>query len=213
MGRQAAVGERPRGARASPVPHAWFWGLVGAGVLLDLSTKIVAFAIWDPGVLKWKPTGPAVIPGFLYITTRYNPGMAWSVGRTVWWPLLALVTAVIAGYVAYYRHRAVVRAGRRLFDLSLGLVLAGAVGNLVDRILPPHMVRDFIDIWFGGWSYPVFNVADVFIVAGVIGYVWWGWRIEGRATSGAKSGESAKPAGSEKSGGPGDSASSAAGAE
>ena len=178
MGRKAAVDEGAGPAGASAVPHAWFWGLVGAGVLLDLVTKIVTFALWDPSVHR--VTGPSVIPGFLYVTTRYNPGMAWSLGRTVWWPLLALMTAAIAGYVGYYRHKAVVHAGRRFFDLSLGLVLAGAAGNLLDRIRPPHMVRDFVDVWFGGWSYPVFNLADVFIVAGVIGYIWWGWRIEGR---------------------------------
>ena len=182
-----------------PVAHGWFWGLVAGGVLLDLVTKTVAFRLWplDGRTLH----GPTVIPGFLYITTRCNPGMAWSMGRGLWWPILALVPAGIAGYVGYYRHKAVVRAGRRFFDLSLGLILAGAAGNLVDRILPPHMVRDFIDVWFGSYSYPVFNLADVFIVAGVIGYFWWGWRIEGRVVAASEeSGEAGKRANAGKSG-------------
>ena len=108
MGRQSEAGEAPRlvsqavpgDASAPPVPpvaHGWFWGLVAGGVLLDLVTKTVAFRLWplDGRTLH----GPTVIPGFLYITTRCNPGMAWSMGRGLWWPILALVPAGIAGYV------------------------------------------------------------------------------------------------------------------
>lgn len=188
MGSRGSAGDASREAGMPVVPHAWFWGLVGAGVLLDLVTKAVAFHLWDGDVTvrvlsngRKALLGPAVIPGLLYMTPRRNPGMAWSAGSNVWWPLLAVVTAGVACYVGYYRHKAVVRAGRRFFDLSLGLILAGAVGNLVDRVFTPaHEVRDFIDVWFGNWSYPVFNLADCFIVAGVIGYLWWGWRIERR---------------------------------
>lgn len=183
-------------AGSAPVPHAWFWGLVAAGVGLDLLTKHLAFALAGDSVVRHilsdgRPArwGPTVIPGFLYVTPSRNPGMAWSVGGRIPWPLLALVTAAIAGYVGYYRHKAVVHAGRHLFDLSLGLVLMGAVGNLVDRVFTVrHEVLDFIDVWFGSWSYPVFNLADVFIVAGVIGYVWWGWRMEGPALPAADAG-------------------------
>jgi signal peptidase II len=52
-----------------------------------------------------------------------------------------------------------VRAGH----IGMGLILAGALGNLVDRILPPHTVRDFIDFPF----WPTFNPADVFLCVGV----------------------------------------------
>lgn len=205
MGSRGSATDTPRASGTSrsgsipPTPHAWFWGLTGAGVVLDLVTKALAFHLWADDVAvhvlsngRRAVWGRVVIPGFLYMTPRRNPGMAWSAGANLWWPLLALLVAAIAGYVAYYRHKAVVHAGRRFFDLSVGLVLAGAIGNLVDRVFTStHEVRDFIDVWFGNYSYPVFNLADIYIVAGVIGYIWWGWRMEGRAVQAEKTSGSA----------------------
>ena len=51
--------------------------------------------------------------------------------------------------------------------LGLALVLGGAIGNLVDRVQLGYVV-DFIDVHFGGWHYPAFNVADSAITCGVI---------------------------------------------
>jgi signal peptidase II len=51
--------------------------------------------------------------------------------------------------------------------LGLALVLGGAIGNVMDRIKLGYVV-DFIDVHFGGWHYPAFNVADSAITCGVI---------------------------------------------
>ena len=55
--------------------------------------------------------------------------------------------------------------GQTLLAAGLTLVLGGAIGNLIDRILLGH-VTDFIQVWFGSWAFPSFNVADASISVG-----------------------------------------------
>ena len=76
--------------------------------------------------------------------------------------------------VLFYRH---LPTGEWLVRLSLGLQLGGAIGNLIDRIHYGYVV-DFVDIGF----WPIFNVADVSIVAGVAILAYCLWR-EDRASS------------------------------
>ena len=54
-------------------------------------------------------------------------------------------------------------AGQRLFSFALTLILGGAIGNVVDRLMHGYVV-DFLDFHWGGWHYPAFNVADIAIV-------------------------------------------------
>jgi signal peptidase II len=105
-----------------------------------------------------------VIGGVLSWTYQRNPGSAFSLFQHI--PVLfTIIAAVIAAVI-------VVRAPRvhdRLAGIALGLVLGGAVGNLIDRIArPPGVFRgrviDFID--FHWW--PVFNVADSAVVIGAL---------------------------------------------
>lgn len=75
--------------------------------------------------------------------------------------IFAVIAAVVGAVIIVYNYR--LPAGHRLLRVALGLQLGGAIGNLVDRLRLGH-VTDFLD--FGPW--PVFNVADMAIVAGVI---------------------------------------------
>lgn len=146
---------------SNPVPSSasrpgWvYWVLVLLGATLDQALKFLAHA----GVLSGLPfIGPV-------ITISKNTGAAMSLfeGRN---SLLAIATAVvIVGIVVYL---AIGRCRERLMRLVLGLVLAGALGNLVDRVMFGH-VRDFID-------WPVFNVADIFICLGVAVSLYEGLR-------------------------------------
>jgi signal peptidase II len=54
-----------------------------------------------------------------------------------------------------------------LFSLALSLVLSGAIGNVIDRIAYGAVV-DFIDVYYGNWHWPAFNIADSAITIGVI---------------------------------------------
>ena len=110
-----------------------------------------------------------LLGGLVYLSFYRNPGAAFSFaeGATVLFSLLAIVVAVV-----------IVRTARRLFStgwaIALGLVLGGALGNLVDRIFrDPGFLRggvvDFLSAFApDGRIWPVFNVADSAIVCGGI---------------------------------------------
>ncbi|MCC6642842.1 MAG: signal peptidase II [Deltaproteobacteria bacterium] len=111
----------------------------------------------------------SVIEGFFYITHVRNPGAAFStfLGLDPTLRLaffIAVSLAAIGIIVSFYRKLA---PGDRLSSLALGLILGGAVGNLIDRITRGEVV-DFLHfrLWTG-YSWPDFNFADSFIVIGV----------------------------------------------
>jgi signal peptidase II len=137
--------------------------LSAAVLLADLVTKIVVVATIDPGA------DIRVLGGLLYLTQLRNMGAAFSFaeGATILFTLIAVVVAVV-----------IVRSARRMYStgwaVALGLVLGGALGNLIDRIFrDPGFLRggvvDFLSV-FGpdGRVWPVFNIADSAIVCGGI---------------------------------------------
>jgi signal peptidase II len=138
-------------------------GLAAAVLALDVLTKVLVVATVDEG------QNIRLLGGAVYLTFWRNTGAAFSFaeGATILFSLIAVAVAVV-----------IVRTARRLFStgwaVALGLVLGGALGNLVDRIFrAPGFLRggvvDFISV-FGpnGQVWPVFNVADSAIVCGGI---------------------------------------------
>ncbi len=119
-------------------------------------------------IIEWIPLYDRVpLNSFLNLTHQKNPGAAFSflAGAGGWqrWFFAALATGVSVVIIVWiwrirYDAQTVLSAG-------LALVLGGAVGNLVDRILLGH-VTDFIQVWFGSWAFPSFNVADAGISVG-----------------------------------------------
>lgn len=77
------------------------------------------------------------------------------------WVLIALALAIVTALVVWLR-----RADQRLVAVALGLVIGGALGNVVDRSLW-GAVFDFLDFHVGGWHWPAFNIADSGISIGV----------------------------------------------
>jgi len=111
-----------------------------------------------------------VIEGFFYLTHVRNPGAAFGVFadaperlRLSFFIGISLLALGIV--VSFFRKLA---PGDRLSALALGLISGGAVGNLINRIKPPHEVIDFLHfkLW-QGYAWPDFNLADSFIVVGV----------------------------------------------
>ena len=100
-----------------------------------------------------------LIRGFLVLKLVYNPGIAFGI-ELGWWLILS---AVVLGVVLVIWLFLVSESKAVCYHVGLGLILAGAVGNLVDRLREPWMVRDFIDFSF----WPTFNVADVLLCVGV----------------------------------------------
>lgn len=110
-----------------------------------------------------------VIDGFFYLTHVRNPGSAFGLFagspepyRSIFF--IGVTSIAILMILSFYRRLA---PGDRLSALSLGLILGGAIGNLIDRIRLGEVV-DFLHfrLW-GGYSWPDFNLADSFIVVGV----------------------------------------------
>lgn len=113
------------------------------------------------------------LPGFMQLTRVHNYGAAWSSlsGKTV---LLIVVTAVLLVAVAYLLVRRIVRHPLGL--TAALLILGGGVGNIIDRIRHGYVV-DMFDLLL--FDYPVFNLADCFVVVGVLlGAVYYLWFYE-----------------------------------
>lgn len=108
----------------------------------------------------------SVIPGFLNFDYAQNTGVAFSMlddhGSTGRWGLS--IVAIIAGSLVLYFFWRTPRSDDRMLG-SLALLLAGIAGNVTDRLRLGFVV-DFIDVQFGSWHYPTFNVADMAIVIG-----------------------------------------------
>ena len=129
-------------------------------VLADQATKAA--------IIRWVPLyGDVPINDFINLTHQQNTGAAFSflAGAGGWqrWFFVVLATTVSTALVVWLWR---IRAGNLLvLAAGLTLVLGGAVGNLVDRIRLGY-VTDFIQVWFGSWAFPSFNVADSAITVG-----------------------------------------------
>lgn len=127
-----------------------------AVLILDQATKFAA----RYELMEGHPQ--EVLGNFLRIVLRYNYGAAFSLG----WGgpvFLSVFTALACVFLVRY----MMKVNHRKQLLWLGVILGGAVGNLVDRIAMGK-VTDFIDIGITGWRWPTFNVADIAICIGGI---------------------------------------------
>lgn len=130
-------------------------------VLVDQVSKWAA--------LYWlAPYRPLPVFPSLNFMLAFNPGAAFSLFAegSGWqrWALSAVAVAVSL-YLLYWLRQ--LAAGDRWQGIAIGLVLGGAVGNLIDR-LRLGVVVDFIDVYYGNWHWPAFNVADAAITMGAI---------------------------------------------
>ncbi len=143
------------------------WTLLGAGaagvVALDQLTK--AMVVSHFGGVQGR--GQNVIPGFFDLVYTRNPGGAFSMLRNMQPEALRigfflLVTVIAIGVVISLTRR----AESKWMVAALSLLLGGALGNMVDRLLV-GTVCDFLLFYRGEWDFPAFNVADIAINLGV----------------------------------------------
>lgn len=135
------------------------FGLSALTVLLDQLSKYLASSSLDYAL-------PRPVFSWFNLTLHHNEGAAFSflsnAGGWQRWFFAALALGVSAGLVWWMRE---LRRGQLLLGLGLALVLGGAVGNLVDRIMLGYVV-DFISVHYQGWFFPTFNIADSAISVG-----------------------------------------------
>ena len=104
-----------------------------------------------------------VIKNFLSLNYTKNYGAAWSILNNQRW-LLVIVSLVFL--ICLFKYSFKFKDNLRN-KIAFGLVYGGLIGNLLDRIIFGY-VRDFISLQFGSYYYPIFNIADIAIVIGII---------------------------------------------
>lgn len=117
-----------------------------------------------------------VIGDFFLITSSRNRGAAFGILQDQLWFFIVVTLIVVGGIVWYLRK--VSKEGRKLLPTALALVLGGAIGNFIDRLVMGEVV-DFLQFNFGNYTFPIFNIADSCIVIGV-GLIILDTLLEGR---------------------------------
>jgi signal peptidase II len=127
-------------------------------VIADQFTKVLILGYYKLGDSTY-------VTSFFNIVRAHNTGAAFSflAGAGGWQRWLFTGIAVAATIFILWMLRR--HSGERLFSFSLACILGGAIGNLVDRLLHGYVV-DFIQVHYGGWYFPAFNVADAAITIG-----------------------------------------------
>ena len=127
-------------------------------ILLDQGTKLWALASLKP------IHNMTLVEGFMDLTFVENRGVAFGMFSGQRWFILLLTGIIAAGLIWFY---VTMPKKKEYFPLrvSLVLVLSGAIGNIIDRLFRGYVV-DFFEFTFFEW--PVFNVADIYVVVGVI---------------------------------------------
>ncbi|HJA27893.1 MAG TPA: signal peptidase II [Candidatus Limosilactobacillus intestinigallinarum] len=128
---------------------------------------VVALVIIDQLVKHWVATtitvgtSHVVIPGLLALTDLRNHGAAWSIlqGQQWFFAVVSVVAIAVVGYLMFrWRHQPGLMIG-------LALILAGTIGNFIDRLAQGYVV-DMFELLF--INFPVFNVADACLTIGVL---------------------------------------------
>jgi signal peptidase II len=133
-------------------------GIAAIIVLLDQITKVAITKVFTYGE-------SLPVTSFFNLVLAYNKGAAFSflASESGWQRYL--FTAIASFAVIFILYLLKKHAGQRLFCWALALILGGAIGNLIDRVLYGHVI-DFLDFHVAGWHWPAFNVADMAIVGG-----------------------------------------------
>ena len=132
-------------------------------LLLDQLTKITIVKLFHYGESM-------SITSFFNLVLVYNKGAAFSflAAESGWQRHLFTVIGIGAAlYIIYLLKK---HAGQRMFCCALALILGGAVGNVIDRVVYGHVI-DFLDLFLGNWHWPAFNVADSAICTGAVLFV------------------------------------------
>lgn len=137
------------------------YGIAMLVVVLDQLTKV-----WIDTTLALYERIP--ITSFFNITKAYNPGAAFSflahAGGWQRW-LFTVISTVVSAVLIVWLWRMPPRD--RWLGVAIALVLGGALGNLIDRVLYGHVV-DSIQLYWRDWYFPSFNVADMAITCGAV---------------------------------------------
>lgn len=126
-------------------------------LVIDQLTKVCATIFLDLN------RSVKIIPNFFYLTLVHNEGAAWGLlSNHTWIIVVATIVAILLIYHFIYCFRKNARN-----NVAFGLLCGGLLGNLIDRVTSGYVI-DFFDFYIFKYDYPVFNVADIAIVVGIL---------------------------------------------
>jgi signal peptidase II len=145
--------------------------MVGLGLAVAVAILVAdqATKYWILGLFAGQPPGA----GFMEVTPFFNLVLTWNRGMSFGLfntdaAMNALVFTVLAAVIVGGLLVWLRRVQDTLLALAIGLVIGGAVGNVIDRLLPSRgAVVDFLDFHLAGWHWFAFNLADAAICVGV----------------------------------------------
>ena len=134
-------------------------------LIVDIVSKLIVKHYLSLGSIS-------IISNFLNLTYVENTGAAWSIFDNNRYVVLVLSGMIIIGIIYYIFKE---NPTRIIVKIAYSLVLGGALGNFINRLYYGYVI-DFIDVKIFEYNYPIFNMADIFIVVGVILLVYDTWR-------------------------------------
>ncbi|MEQ6375257.1 signal peptidase II [Bacillaceae bacterium S4-13-58] len=137
-------------------------------IFIDQITKYMVSTRMDQG------DSIEVISSFFYITSHRNPGAAWGILKDQM-VFFYIITIIVVVFVIYFIQK--YGKTNRLYAVALSLILGGAIGNFIDRLLWKEVI-DFFDFYIFNYDYPIFNIADSSLVVGVILVLIATWKDE-----------------------------------
>ncbi|MGE8357771.1 MAG: signal peptidase II [Microvirgula sp.] len=148
----------------------WF-GLALVVIVLDQLTKLYFNGSYQYGEVR------PVIDGLFNFVLVYNPGAAFNfLADAGGWQrhFFTVLALAVAGWLGWQICRA---RQSTLMNLAAALIIGGALGNLVDRVIHGHVI-DFIQVYWRAFYWPAFNIADSAICVGAVLMVIDGFRKE-----------------------------------
>lgn len=138
-------------------------GIAAIVALIDQVTKVMVTRLFVFG--ESEP-----VTSFFNLVLVYNKGAAFSflASQDGWQRYFFTAIGIAAALFMVYLLKK--HAGQRLFCWAVALILGGAVGNVIDRVLYGHVI-DFFDFHVAGWHWPAFNIADSAICIGAVLFV------------------------------------------
>ncbi len=137
----------------------WIAGVI---VIADQATKALVRA--ELGLSQ----SMTIIPGFFDLTRVHNAGAAFGLMNAADFPLKTVVLGAVAAMAlaGLALYAAMLPSEQWLARIGLACIIGGAAGNLIDRVTAGYVV-DFVDLYWAGWHFWAFNVADAAITVGV----------------------------------------------
>ena len=151
--------------------------------LIIIIVAIIALDQWSKWAIKTSfdlYESKPVIQDFLHFTYLTNDGMAFGLSFPGGKHVLLIMTILLTGFIVGFLWKE--KNGHPLIKYGLALILSGAIGNLIDRLLYGKVV-DFLDLMIGNFHWYIFNIADSSVTIGMILFIIHSIYVEQKKTN------------------------------